>query len=217
MSAQVLDALVNRGLLDLSRAQTARADAERAKLPLGQILTERGWVPDTGYAEVAAAVFGLPRLNMMTLVVDPLVTQRIDEEMARREGLVPLLGAPDRRETLVGAIEPDNVRGTDMLRFRLGTRVRLGMLSRNELERIVRHAYYGEPLERQASRDLAEETSSASEAPIPDENFAGELARVAQENRQAAHALRALFELCVKKGVIDYDEFVSRTGDPDKL
>ncbi|MEL6187578.1 MAG: hypothetical protein AAFU79_23410 [Myxococcota bacterium] len=213
MSAQVLNALVDRGLLDQNRADSARDAAERAKLPVGQILTDRGWVEDVGYAEVAAAVFGLPRLDMLTLVVDPSVTRSVDEDLARREGLVPLLGAPGGRETLVGTVEPDNVRGVDLVRFRLGTRLRLGMLSRGELERIVRHAYYGEPLERGPRSRPTSENSTPAGRPKARDEFAEELARVAQENRQAAHALRAIFDLCVQKGVISYDEFIARTRE----
>lgn len=90
-------------------------------------------------------------------------------------------------------------------------------MARKDFERIVRHVFHGDPLipfrERQTQFDATssldlEEVSGRPEA-------SKDLYQLVKENRQAAEAVRALYELCVDKGVIDRDDFDRRLANDD--
>lgn len=207
MSTRILEGLVTRGLITRESANAALLDANRLGIEAGQIVVERSWVADSTYADVAAEVLGVERLRLSRVVVDPDAAEGVDEGWVRQELILPLLLSPDGREAQVATIDPENVRALDGLRFTLGRRLRLGVVSRSELERLIRHVYNGEPLVRDV---LATQVPRITTTDLSEHE---ELIRIAQENRQAADALRAIFEICVERGLLSYEEFMARTRE----
>lgn len=201
MSPRIADALVERGLLDRFHADAALREEARTGLELGQLVVDRRWVSDDVFAQVVAEVFGIERLALDRTVLDPALASGLGEHWVRSEGLMPLVKRADGRELLVASTNPDNVRGVDALAFRFGQRVRLLATGRHELEVLIRHAFHGDPLPRPAV-DRSHDDRDA-------------LARAVGENRQAAEALRAIFELCVERGLFTREELDRRLAASD--
>jgi hypothetical protein len=193
------DALVAKGVLDRARADAALRDRERTGLGFGQLVVERGWVPDDVYADILALVYGVDRFRLDRARVDPSVVADVEEGWLRARGLMPLASVPGRREVLVATTDPENLHGIDALGFRLGRRLQLAAASRMELELLLRHVFQGEPLPG---------PSGAPGGPPLEERE--RLARAVSENKQAARALRAIFELCVARGVFTAEELERR-------
>lgn len=229
MSSRIADALVRQGLLRPDLAQAALRDSARTGLQPGQIIVERGWVADSLYASVVARELGAERLALGSCRVDPAVVGGLPEEWARTEQMVPI--ALDSRTADVALLDPENVRGLDELRFRLGRRLRLLVASRGELERLIRHLFSGEPLDRSTreqristdvpidddtilrGNDAIREAVQSGDVPLGVDPRREALARVVQENRQAAEALRALFDLCVERGIVSREELEARLAE----
>lgn len=196
---RMAEVLVAKALLSADRADLALRDQARTGLPFDQLVTERGWVPDDVYADVLAMTYGISRLRLDAVRVDRTVAADLDEEWVRSESLLPLHEVEGRREVLVATTNPENLRGIDALSFRLGKRLSMTAASRSELEKLVRHVFFAEPLP---------EAVRASK-PTPDAHREV-LARVVSENRQAAQALQTVFELCVERGLVSREEFERR-------
>ena len=210
MGTRVIDALVRRGLLDSTLAEVAIRDALMSGLPFDQLVTERKWVDEDVYADVLAEVCGVERLRMSTVIVDPAVAQRVDETWARTTLILPLYEDMDGRDMMTAVVNPESLSRIDGLQFRMGRRVHPRVASRGEMERLFQHVYYGEGLKRTPSAVHGEADPTG---PPRHRRLREELILLVQENRQAADAVRTLFELCVEKGILSYEEFKARTGE----
>lgn len=197
---RIADVLEARGLLDADRVARALQEQERLGMTLGQLLTERGWVPDLSYAEVVSELSGWPRLDLARVEVDPELAPTAGQGFCERASVLPL--SRDRRALVVAVVEPDDEEALQQLRFRFGRQVAPRVATRRELGLLLRHVFGGDPLPRGPG------------GPPDTLDVEREVEALIQENRQAARALRALYELCVEKGILDADALTRRL-DPD--
>lgn len=226
MSTRIANALVRRGLLSQARADAALREEANTGFGFRQLVVERRWVDDAVFADVVAEETGSSRLDLQRAEVDPSLGQRIGESWSQTLDMVPLSDDPGGRNVCIAVVDPENVSGLGDLEFKLGRRAQAVVASRSEMDRLVRHVFHGEELDRRAPRTpprrvfsdeigevvpgeqaLQEEMSSQSLRPSSEFE---ELADVVRENQQAAEVLRAIVELCVEKGVLSTSELRSR-------
>lgn len=220
---RIANALVRRGLLSRAVADAVLRDEVRTGLAFGRLVVERNLVSDQVYADVVSEETGAPRLRLSDAPVNADIAGQVGEMWSRSQDIVPLWEDSGRRVVAVAVLDPENVSALDDLGFRLGRRLEPVVASRNELERLARHVFHGEALERRAPRargmDLEEYSIITGEEAMQealrtsgeeDEEERLALARLVNENREASEVLRAIFELCVEKGVFSKEEITAR-------
>lgn len=175
------------GALDPGRAEMALRDQARSGIPLGRLLTDRRWVDEQRYAEAVSAETGWPLLESQP-ELDPALAERAGVEACEKGELCPMAWAG--RRVRVAVVEPDEG-PLDGLRFRFGAELVPRVTTRSHLDRLQRHLFFGEALEaRSGGKGVPGEARDA-------------IHRLVNENRVAARAVRAIFDLCVERGLIE--------------
>lgn len=189
---RALDVLLARGALDPKGAEVAEREMARSGLPLGTLLVERRWVRADEYAAVVAEITGWPALDPK-VACDRSLAEKVDRVACERHGICPV--RMEGRRVRVAVVDLDRA-GLDELRFRLGREIEPAVTTRAHLLRILRHVFDGEALELLGTQSV----DVPGTTPI-DERAA--IHRLVAENRTAARAVRAIYDLCVARGLVE--------------
>lgn len=281
--------LLRSGLLTQAQLVGALREQARTGIRLGQILVDHGLIDEVTLYDALAKVAGMERFQLRSAILERSALSLVTGEYALEHGLIPIKVDVPQRTLHVAITDPTNIAPVDELAFRLGLKIKLSIASETEIQRVVRHHFYGEPLDRDprnAQRpggpqrvdikeahivhgmDMMREevqkkdpswdfpgwsggdsgqvpglmsaavasvpsnmlqipaaaaAALASNAPLPaapahvagapvvDERSAlAHLKPIYDSQEESARALRAIFELCVARGVISREEYLDR-------
>lgn len=218
----------------------ALREQARTGVRLGQILVDHGMVEEVTLYDALAKMTNLDRFQLRTALLEKSALNLMSKESAIENGLIPFRIDQNQKTLHIAIVDPTNIKPVDELSFRLGLKTRLHVASETEIQRIVRHHFYGDPLDRdphnvqRASgprrtgdidpssilrgmdrlRDeiLQQTRPDADDPPGSEEDIAalGRLKPIFDTQEEAARALRAIFELCVSRGIIRREEYLER-------
>jgi type IV pilus assembly protein PilB len=154
--------LVDSGLLTLEQLELALEEKETSGARLGEIVVERGWLPEADLARTLAHQYELEYLELAKVEVDPAAALLLPEKFARRYGALPIRFLADD-QVLVAIADPTNVITSDDLRLALGLNVRLAVVGGGELLKTIARVYRSE-----LDIDTRELDDAADEPPVTD-------------------------------------------------
>jgi hypothetical protein len=231
--------LVRSGLLSKEKLEHALREQSRSGVRLGQILVDHGMVEESKLYDALARVTGTPRLSLQTIEVDRVAANMVDADWAQRHGMIPVARDLKAKILVVAVADPTDVGPLDELSFRTGYRTRAVLGSETEVGRLVRHHFFGDPLKRdtgdlffrpghpttgrieiqenlilhgmEAERNEVQGTNTDDLIREQAEREAlTSLKPIFDSQQDAANMLKAIFELCVARGIIDPQEYFER-------
>ena len=120
-------------------AQLEEALLEKARSPelrLGEILVGRGVVTRTKVAQILALQHELDYIDLHESEIEPEAAGLLPENLARRYVALPVRFLPDG-SLVVAVADPTNVLFSDELRLALGVPVRVGVASKDAIEKAI--------------------------------------------------------------------------------
>ncbi len=164
LSQTLGEMLVASGALSEAALREAQAYQRNGGLRLEEALLKLGHVDETTLARTLAKQQGLPFVDLDKGRIAPEVLARVPAEVAREQGLVPVL---EKNGRLVVAVDDPLKRIlADQLQFLLGGEVACALATPGALKRaLARH--YGAATDESVARSMKVETSDeAGDAPI---------------------------------------------------
>jgi type IV pilus assembly protein PilB len=156
--------LVASGAISELQLREAMAYQRNGSMQLGAALQKLGFIDDATLARTLAKQQGMPFVDLDKGKIPPEVLARVPAEVAREQGLVPLM---EKGGKLVVAVDDPLKRIlVDQLRFMLGIDVVCALATPAGLKRALARAY-GESAETAVARTMkAEGVEDEGDAPI---------------------------------------------------
>jgi len=155
--------LVSSGAITEEQLREGLAYQRNAGMPLGQALVKLGHAEEAAVARALAKSAGLPFVDLEKGRVSEEILARVPAELAREQGILPLLEKGGR---LVVAIDDPFKRiVADQLDFMLGTPVSCAIAGPGALRRALER-YYGVSGEEAVAASMRAEDGEESDAPI---------------------------------------------------
>ena len=148
LMASFADWVRKSGLLPPERFAFALEEQKRTGFRLGQILVDHGIVEETELFDAVARVSGFARLDMSTAQVDLEAARRIDPEWALEHRMMPLFVDEEGRTVNIATTDPSQSALLTDASARFGMAANPLVATESELGRLIRHAYFNEPLDR---------------------------------------------------------------------
>ncbi len=142
------DLIRKTGLLSPDRLAFALKEQKRTGFRLGQVLVDHGIVDEAELFSAVARVSGFERVDMNTAQVDVEAARRIDPEWALEHRMMPLSVDETRGSVVVATSDPTQSTLLSLLSAQFGVPATLVVTTESELGRLIRHAYFNEPLDR---------------------------------------------------------------------
>lgn len=234
--------LLKSGVLTQGQLVTALREQARTGVRLGQILVDHGMVDEATLYDALAKMTNLERFQLRTAILEKSAINLATPEFALEHGLVPFRVDSVHKTLHIAMADPTNLKPIDELSFRLGLKVKVFIASETEIQRIVRHHFYGDSLDRDPHNvnrpggprrstgdidpssilrgmdKLRDEILSqgrpswedSSQITEEDRGALAQLKPIFDTQEEAARALRAIFELCVARGLIRREEYLER-------
>ena len=111
---EVIDQLLQEGLISQEQIGKAREETKRTGLSLERALEKLGFITDRDVLRVKAAALGLPYMDLSDYIIDANLIQLIPEHVAKKHKAVPLFRI--KNSLTVGMIDPQNVVALDEVR-----------------------------------------------------------------------------------------------------
>lgn len=188
-------ALLGRGVLERGTLQAVAREHAWSGGSWAKAAVSGGFVTDEQFTELAVDVSGLERIRFGDTRMDLEVAQAAGERWSTIHEILPVY-APDARTVVVAIVDPDEVTALDELGLRLSRRTQARVTSRADFDRFMGAAFRGEPPPRPLTPEEIEERSL--------------LVQAIRANREAAATLRAVFELCIERGLVTERELQAR-------
>jgi type IV pilus assembly protein PilB len=126
---------------------------------IGEILQASGKISDEALHKAIAKKFGLPYVNLHHLNVDPVLTDLVPADIARKYSLVPL--HLQNKNLTIAMDDPSNVEALHMIQFITGLRTEIVVSSKQEIDETLAVLY--DPLQEEESVNYIRETTDAPE------------------------------------------------------
>lgn len=117
-------------------------------MKLGQILIDHAFVEEATLYDALARTCGLERFNLRTAILEKSALALLPAEQAFQQGIAPFKVDVGQRTLHVAVTDPTNPEAVDALSFRTGLKVKVFVASETEIQRVLRHHFYGDPLDR---------------------------------------------------------------------
>lgn len=140
--------LLRSGVLTQAQLVTALREQARTGVRLGQILVDHGMVEEATLFDALANTASLERFNLRTVILERSALNLVTAESAVTQGIAPFKVDVQQRTLHVAITDPTNLKAVDELAFRMGLKIRMFVASETEIQRVVRHHFHGEPLDR---------------------------------------------------------------------
>jgi type IV pilus assembly protein PilB len=148
--------LLSEGLLTPDQLREAFEDQARSGERFGTIVVERGWVTGADVAMALAKQSGLEFVDLSEVEVEESVLEQLPMHLAKRFLAVPLRIDEDG-VTIVGIVDPTNVRATDDIRIAIGGPVQFVVVESEDLAYLFRRSYRSEVEIEDESLDTVED------------------------------------------------------------
>ncbi len=156
--------LVASGAITEAQLREALAYQRNGSVQLGVALMKLGFIDETTLARTLAKQQGMPFVDLEKAKVAPEIVARVPAEVARDQGLLPLMIKDGK--LVVAVDDPLKRILADQLRFMLGIDVMCALASPTSLKRALAR-YYGESAEASVARTMkAEAADEEGDAPI---------------------------------------------------
>jgi type IV pilus assembly protein PilB len=132
--AKTEDILVAQGLIDATKLQTIKKEAQTKNEPFFSLLLNEGHVSDEDLTKALAKASNIPYVNLSNARIDPEILKLLDKDVAEHYMAVPI-GEMDKR-LVVAMIDADNVQAVDFLSKKIGQPLKVYAAS----ETGIRHA-----------------------------------------------------------------------------
>jgi hypothetical protein len=240
--------LLRSGVLTQGQLVHALREQGRTGVRLGQILVDHGMVEEATLYDALAKITGLERFNLRTAVLEKSALNLVTSEWSEEHGMMPYRVDVQHRTLHVAITDPTNLKPIDDLAFKLGLKIKMFVASETEIERIVRHHFFGHPLDRdprnvgRPGAPMRESVGEIDESQIvhgmeglrdevlnqsgdikklpewedhsgltdTDRAILAKLKPIYETHEDATRMLRAIFELCIQKGIIQREEYLDR-------
>jgi type II secretory ATPase GspE/PulE/Tfp pilus assembly ATPase PilB-like protein len=133
ISAEKLkELLVRPGHIGEADFDMAVVDAEKASIPLEQVLVDRGMVTDEHLGQVIAECFHLRFVDLKKEKIDEEILHLIPELVARSKGVIAF--ARGESGVKVGMINPDDIEVKHFIEKRVGQNVSIYFITKRDLQ-----------------------------------------------------------------------------------
>jgi type IV pilus assembly protein PilB len=136
MGAQILDALVEKGLLKKQQAEKVPLSVAESFGDLQEYLIRRHIVKESDLLSVAGEVLGVPVIDLSTRTIDKGLLNVVPENTVRRYQFVPI--EKKDNNVVVGMVDPTNLEARKALKFvalQEGFTANIYLISPRDLER----------------------------------------------------------------------------------
>ncbi|MCK6547703.1 hypothetical protein L6R52_17765 [Myxococcota bacterium] len=140
--------LLRAGVLTQAQLVAALRDQQRTGVRLGQILIDHGFVEEVTLYDAIAKITGLERFNLRTAILEKSTLNLVTAEWAFENGAAPYKIDVQARIIYVAITDPTNLKPVDEIAFRRGLKPKAVIASETELQRVLRHHFHGEVLDR---------------------------------------------------------------------
>lgn len=136
--------LVEAGLLDEERLETALKEQRKWGGRLGRTLVEMGFVAEPDLVHVLAQQLQLRTVDLDRAELPPRITECLRLDLAERYGVFPL-GVDAQGTTLfVATSDPTNIEQQQELEFATSMKVELAVATGSSIDRAIRKFYFGD-------------------------------------------------------------------------
>ncbi|MDQ1246059.1 MAG: type pilus assembly protein PilB [Actinomycetota bacterium] len=139
---QFSDYLLANGLVTSSDLEQSLQESRSTGRTLGQVLVDRGIVPEVTLVKFVAAQLGMPFYELADLTIDGSALALVTGPMCRRYSLIPVGFDQDR--LIVAMSDPSNVVALDDLRSTTGRDVVAGVSTRTDIVASINRHYRSE-------------------------------------------------------------------------
>ncbi len=134
----LVEAAVQRGLVDRETARAAAAEAARLRRPLLEHIALRLRLPARAFAHALAELRGLAFVDAEALRPDPELLQRLPRILVQRKGILPLRESGEG--VVLATADPDDITTLDSARRALGRAVVAAVAEPRALDLAIRRA-----------------------------------------------------------------------------
>jgi type IV pilus assembly protein PilB len=132
----LLDVLVELRYVSRDGLELVEHTARNSNRPTEQVLVAEGAITADQLARAVAERFGLDHLDLTRFKVDMVAANAIPPELAKRHMMVPV-AYDDERTLLVAMVDPANVVAVDDVAIRTGRRVRVAVVSPDDIASLI--------------------------------------------------------------------------------
>jgi len=132
---QLIDLLVNEGLVSAEIIAAAQAEATQTNQPLIPLLTKKNIVDDELLTHGLAQVSGVPYVNLSNSMIDQNILSLLPEDIAEHFMAVPLAEIQNR--LAVAMIDAGNVQAVDYLASRIQRPLKVFMASESGVRHVL--------------------------------------------------------------------------------
>ena len=133
------DILIEKGFLTPAELEYALQQQPASGRRLGDLLVENGIITEEQLLDAISDRLAIPKLSLDSMVIDPMVIQRVPVEMARRYTLIPVFSIGN---TLTLAMaDPLNIIAIEEIKYRTGCEVKRAVATISEIKKAI-DSYY---------------------------------------------------------------------------
>src|SRR6058998_960771 len=133
---ELLEVIAGLGYAPADRMEFVRHTARTTGRAPERVLIDEGTITADQLARAVAERFGLDHLDLTRFKVDMVAANAIPPELAKRHMMVPV-GQVDERTLLVAMVDPANVVAVDDVAIRTGRRVRVAVVSADDITALI--------------------------------------------------------------------------------
>ncbi|MDR0887382.1 MAG: Flp pilus assembly complex ATPase component TadA [Candidatus Nomurabacteria bacterium] len=133
---QIIDALVENGLLDGNLLQKANAQSEKDHNSLLSVLVTQGWLDEDSLAHAVSYIYNIPYINLENVKVGDDILKMLPVNIAKQTMAVPvgIIG----RQLVVAMLDATNIQGVDFLSTSINMPILAYMTSQNGINNIIK-------------------------------------------------------------------------------
>ncbi|WP_018131345.1 GspE/PulE family protein [Effusibacillus pohliae] len=190
------DLLLEFGLVTADQLEQALAEQKVTRQPLGEILTQRGWLTEEQLIEVMEFQLGIPHINIDRYEIERSVIDLVPEELARRYQVLPVKRSGNR--LTLAMVDPLDYFAIDDVQMTTGLQIDPVIATRDSMQRAFEQYY-------SLKRSISEVLMDIQPEEIDEEHVRGEDAPIVRLVNQ-------LIEQAVDKRASDIHFDSQRTG-----
>jgi type IV pilus assembly protein PilB len=140
--AQFADYLLANGLVAPADLELASTESRSTGRTLGQVLVDRGILPESTLVKFVASQLGMPFYELADIAVDGSALALVPGALCRRDVLIPVGFAGEKLR--IAMADPSNVVALDDLRSTTGRDIAVGVATRNDIISAINRHYRSE-------------------------------------------------------------------------
>lgn len=141
---KVGDMMLKAGLIDQLQLNAALAHQRQWGGRLGNVLVELGFVDEELLWKGLSRQMGLPRAELSTLPINPVILRSVPVELCEKHVLIPLGYREDTKTITVATSDPGNTAALDEVTFKTRLRTAVALAPESEITWAIRKHYRGD-------------------------------------------------------------------------